>query len=270
MVEKFIMAGDIALHICDSEGGEGVEKCVVLLHGYMESMLVWDEFAALLYKQVRVVTLDLPGHGISVVEGEEHSMEFLADTVAAALTNLGIERCTLVGHSMGGYVAAAFAQRHEAMLDALVMFSSRPVADSAEKRDNRQREIELVRAGKRELIAKRASSAGFAAHNRARMSDAIADLYEIALLTEEDGVVAIQNGMMNRPDRTQVLGNLSCPVAFIFGRYDDYIPVEAAQQTLDAIPSAEVVWLERAGHMGFFEEPQLCAEQIVRIALGER
>ena len=81
MVEKFIMAGDTALHICDSEQGE---KCVVLLHGYLENMLVWEEFIPLIYKHVRVITLDIPGHGISEIKGECHSMAFLADTVAAA------------------------------------------------------------------------------------------------------------------------------------------------------------------------------------------
>ena len=106
MIEKFIMAGPTALHVCDSQKGD---KCVVLLHGYLESMLVWEDFVPFLYKELRVVTLDLPGHGISVVTGEEHSMEFLADTVADALRALGIPRCTLVGHSMGGYVALAFS-----------------------------------------------------------------------------------------------------------------------------------------------------------------
>ena len=89
MIEKFIMAGPTALHVCDSQQGD---RCIVLLHGYLESLLVWEEFVPLLYKQVRVVTLDLPGHGISVVQGEEHSMEFLADTVAAAIRALEIER----------------------------------------------------------------------------------------------------------------------------------------------------------------------------------
>ena len=123
MTEKFIMAGPTALHVCDSEQGE---RCVVLLHGYLESLLVWDDFIPLLYKQVRVVTLDLPGHGISVVTGECHTMEFLADTVAEGLKALGIERCTLVGHSMGGYVALAFCERHPEMLDGLVLLSSTP------------------------------------------------------------------------------------------------------------------------------------------------
>ena len=117
MIEKFIMAGPTALHVCDSQKGD---KCVVLLHGYLESMLVWEDFVPFLYKELRVVTLDLPGHGISVVTGEEHSMEFLADTVADALRALGIPRCTLVGHSMGGYVALAFCERHPDMLNEVV------------------------------------------------------------------------------------------------------------------------------------------------------
>ena len=90
MTEKFIMAGDTALHICDSERGE---RCVVLLHGYLESLLVWESFVPLLYKEVRVVTLDLPGHGISVVRGQTHTKEWLADVVADALAALGIGRC---------------------------------------------------------------------------------------------------------------------------------------------------------------------------------
>ena len=75
-------------------------------------MLVWDDFVPYLYKQVRVITLDLPGHGISVVKGPVHTMEYLADVVKNTLDALGIARCTLVGHSMGGYVALAFCEKY--------------------------------------------------------------------------------------------------------------------------------------------------------------
>ena len=83
------------MHIADTEKGE---KCVVLLHGYLESMLVWDEFVPLLEKELRVVTLDLPGHGISTIAGEVHTMEYLAECVALAMEALGIERYSVVGH----------------------------------------------------------------------------------------------------------------------------------------------------------------------------
>lgn len=263
MVDKFIMAGQTALHICDSEQGE---RCIVLLHGYLESMLVWDDFVPLLYKDARVVTLDLPGHGISVVEGDTHTMAFLADCVAAGLRSLGIERCTVVGHSMGGYVALAFAERHAAMTEGLVLLSSTPNADSPEKRESREREIALVKAGKKEMIAKVAPSAGFAAQNRARMRDRIEDLIEQVYITEDEGVVAILNGMMQRKDQNEMLQNLQARQCFIFGRYDDYISVEVAESIAARHPQAEVVWLEQSGHMGLFEEPEATATAILRIA----
>ena len=194
------MAGTTALHICDSQAGE---KCVVLLHGYLESSLVWEDFVPYLYKEVRVVTLDLPGHGISVVTGEVHTMDFLADTVADALTALGIGRCTLVGHSMGGYVALAFCERHPEMLDGLVLLSSTPNPDTPEKAENRRREIALVKAGKKEMLARVAPAAGFAEENRARMQDHIEDLTEQVFLTEDEGIVALLGGMIARKDQNR-------------------------------------------------------------------
>lgn len=260
MTEKFIMAGQTALHVCDSEAGD---RCVVLLHGYLESMLVWEEFVPYLYKQVRVVTLDLPGHGISVVTGEIHTMDFLADTVAEGLRALGIEHCTLVGHSMGGYVALAFCERHPDMLDGLVLLSSTPNPDTPEKAENRRREIELVRAGKKDLLARVAPAAGFAEQNRVRMQDAIEDLSEQVFVTEDEGIVALLGGMIARRDQNEMLRKTSVPVLFILGRKDDYIPPEAAEAMVAAHPEARVVWLENSGHMGFLEEPEATAWAIL-------
>lgn len=260
MTEKFIMAGQTALHVCDSEQGA---HCVVLLHGYLESLLVWDDFVPLLYKELRVVTLDLPGHGISVVTGECHTMEFLADTVAEGLKALGIERCTLVGHSMGGYVALAFCERHPEMLDGVVLLSSTPNPDTEEKAENRRREIALVRAGKKDMLARVAPAAGFAEENRARMADAIEDLTEQVFVTEDEGIVALLNGMIARKDQNEMLRQTKVPVLFILGRKDNYIPLEVAEKMVADHPKAEVVWLEHSGHMGFLEEPEATAKALL-------
>lgn len=259
------MAGSTALHVCDSEKGD---RTVVLLHGYLESLLVWEEFVPLLYKQVRVITLDLPGHGISEVKGEVHSMEWLADTVCAALDALGVERCTLVGHSMGGYVALAFAERHPERLDGVVLLSSTPNADTPEKAENRRREIALVKAGKKDQLARVAPAAGFAEENRSRMADAIEDLTEQVFLTEEAGIVALLGGMIERKDRNEMLRQSPMRQLFIFGRHDGYIPVEAAEKLAAEHPQAQVVWLEHAGHMGFLEEPETVAKALLNFMGG--
>lgn len=260
MLEKFIMAGDAALHVCDSEEGE---KCVVLLHGYLENMLVWEEFVPLLYKDVRVVTLDIPGHGISVVNGEIHTMDYLADTIAAALDKIGVEHATVVGHSMGGYVALAFAERHPERLDGLVLLHSTPYADSDEKKKNRQREISLIKSGKKELLAHTAPEAGFAVENRNRFRTEIEDLQQTIYLTEDAGIVALLNGMIERKAQSEMLHALGKPILFVLGRKDGYIVPEVAEKMVAEHPEAEVVWLENSGHMGFIEEAKACASALL-------
>ncbi len=259
-MEKFILAGDTALHVSDTEVGD---RCVVLLHGYLESMIVWEDFVRQLKRGVRVITLDIPGHGISEVVGEVHTMPWLADVIVDGLKSMGVEKCTVVGHSMGGYVALAICERHAEMLDGVVLLSSTPNPDTDEKRENRQREIGLVTAGKKEQLARMACDAGFAVENRRRFRDSIEDLFEQAVITEDEGVVALLKGMGERADQNQMLQDSKVQQMFIFGEKDPYIPHEAAQAIAERHPQARTEWLKESGHMGFIEEPKLTAEIIL-------
>ena len=259
------MAGDTPLHVCDSQEGE---RCVVLLHGYLESMWVWDDFVPYLYKSVRVVTLDLPGHGISMVKGEVHTMEYLAEVISYALKELGVERCTMVGHSMGGYVALAFCELYPSMLDGLVLLHSHPEADSEEKALKRKREIKLVESGKKELLANMAPAQRFAEQNRRRFSEEIAEQREMVLVTEDEGVVALLRGMGERHDQSEMLRQSPVKQLFVFGRCDEYIPQDVAAEVERNHPQARVVWLEESGHMGFIEQRDECAAAILEFALA--
>lgn len=264
MKEKFIMADGTALHVADSGRGE---RCVVLIHGYLESMYVWDDFVPLLTPEVRVVTVDVPGHGISQVLGEVHTMEMMADVMRGMLDALGIERATFVGHSMGGYISLAFCARYPERLDGLVLLSSSPNPDDETKRENRRREIALVRAGKKDVLAHVAPETGFAVQNRERLKDYIEDLVEQVHITEDDGIVALLGGMIARADQNEMLRASRVPQLFIFGRHDNYIPVETAERIAAANPQAQVVWLSESGHMGFIEEPERCAAAILGFVL---
>lgn len=254
------MAGSTPLHIADSERGE---KCVVLLHGYLESMYVWDDFLPLITPKVRVITVDIPGHGISQVSGEIHTMEYIADVIHDMLDAMGIEKITLVGHSMGGYVSLAFCAKYAERLDGLVLLSSSPMPDTELKRENRRREIALVKAGKKDALARVAPETGFAPQNRRRLHSYIEDLVECVHVTEDEGIVALLNGMMERVDQNKMLAECGVPQLFICGKHDAYIPVEAAEEIIALNPQAQVAWLEESGHMGFIEEPQRCAEALL-------
>lgn len=264
MKEKFIMAGDTALHVADSGRGE---RCVVLVHGYLESMYVWDDFVPLLTPHVRVVTVDVPGHGVSQVLGEVHTMEMMADVLHGMLDALGIGRATFVGHSMGGYISLAFCAKYPERMDGLVLLSSSPCPDDETKRENRRREIALVRAGKKDVLAHVAPETGFAVQNRERLKDYIEDLVEQVHVTEDEGIVALLGGMIARVDQNAMLRASRVPQLFILGCHDNYIPVEAAERFVADNPQAQVVWLEASGHMGFIEEPERCAAAILGFVL---
>lgn len=251
-MEKFITAGDCAIRIGDTLKGD---KTVVLLHGYLESLNTWDDFTGLIQPFVRVIAPDLPGHGISEIKGPVHSMEFLADTVHAAVKELGAGKITLAGHSMGGYVALAFAAKYPEMLDGLVLFHSTPNPDSEQKKEDREREAAIVEAGKKELLAKTFPGKGYAAENRTKFADEIEDQSELIMLTEDEGIVALLRGMEERKDMNEMLRELKVPQLFFFGGKDEYITPETAEAIIKNQPQARVVWLENSGHMGFVEQP---------------
>lgn len=185
MVEKFITAGDTPVHVCDSEKGD---RCAVLLHGYLESMLVWDDFVPYLYKQVRVITLDLPGHGISVVKGPVHTMEYLADVVKNTLDALGIAPLYPGGTFDGRLRRPGFLReiprttrrRGAAQFDAGRRYGRKERKPPAGN--------QIGRSGQKGRAGRVAPEAGFAPENRPRMRDEIEDLVEQVFVTEDEGI----------------------------------------------------------------------------------
>ena len=148
-------------------------------------------------------------------------------------------------------------------IENIILLHSTTSADSQEKCDRRRREIELIKAGKKNTLARLVPHAGFAPENVKRLSDYIEDISELILITEDEGVIAILGGMIERKSRGDQLRDSGIPHMFIFGRHDYYIPEDVAQEMIAADPKAEVVWLEHSGHMAFYEEPELAANAIL-------
>lgn len=223
--EKFIVASGCATRISDTQKGQCT---VVLLHGYLESLDVWEEFTWLIEGSARVVAIDLPGHGISEVKGEVHTTAFIAEVVSGVLDNLQIDKAVVVGHSLGGYAALEFLARYPDKTAGIVLFHSTPGGDTDQKREDRRREIELIESGKKELLARTSAGKGFAEQNRRRFADEIEDAYEQAVMTEDEGILALLRGMMERRDHSETLKNSPVPQLFIFGRHDEFIQIGRA------------------------------------------
>ncbi|HLA56688.1 MAG TPA: alpha/beta fold hydrolase, partial [Flavobacterium sp.] len=126
-----------------SDTGKGT--AVVLLHGFLENAKMWDDFVPELSKKYRVITIDLLGHGQTDSLGYVHSMEDNADAVHAVLSELRVRKAIFAGHSMGGYVALAYAELYPEFMKGLALVNSTSKADSAERKENRDRAIKAVK-----------------------------------------------------------------------------------------------------------------------------
>lgn len=239
--------------IAYKEGGAG--RPVVLLHGYLESKNIWGDFAISLCERYRVICIDTPGHGLSHFTGDELTMELAAEAVLLVLDDLGVTTAALIGHSMGGYVALAFAEHFSHRLAGICLFHSTPNADTEEKRKNRFREIDLVLRGKLELIVTNSIPSAFAAAELSSMANEVEHAKRIALATPSKGVVAGLKGMASRKDRNDVLAGLSVPSLLIFGAVDSYIPSSVAMLLKEKHHHSKVLMLSNSGHMGFLEQP---------------
>ena len=258
MIEKRTVFKNIDVFYTDQ--GSGIT--IILLHGYLETVEIWEEFKPLLTDQFRVICVDLPGHGKSGVWGKIHDLGDLAGSVKAVMEAENIDRVFLVGHSMGGYVTIAFAELYPGRLLGYSLFHSTCFADSEEKKANRDREVSLVLCKKKQQIINVNIPKAFADCNVGRLRSHVSLAMRIALQNPDKGIVAVLNGMKSRPDRTSVLADPSLPLLLIGGMKDNYIPAEVFERLVGLAPHADVVRLNESGHMGFIEEPDLSAEAI--------
>lgn len=232
----------------------GTGDVIVLLHGYLESSEVWYSFARKLSAGFRVISVDLPGHGHSDIYGESHTMEFLATVVKDLLRSLFVEKAFITGHSLGGYVSLAFLELYPDALSGYCLFHSHPFADSAEALDKREREIKLVKAGKKDLIYPDNIAKMFASDNLEKFRDALYRSRTIASKISGEGIIAILRGMMSRPSRLSLMEEGIVPCLWILGAKDNYIDCRQVQAKIRLPLNAKVLVLENSGHLGFIEE----------------
>lgn len=243
---KVLFYKNTAVNFADN--GKGA--AVVLLHGFLENQSMWNDFIPELSKRNRVITIDLLGHGATECLGYVHSMEDQADMVHHVLMDLNIRKAILIGHSMGGYVALAFAELFPEYMKGLVLMNSTARADSAERKANRDRAIKAVKKDYTAFV--RLSIANlFSEENRSKMTDEIERVKLEALQTPLQGIIAALEGMKGRKDREVLLHQTSFPKMLILGRkdgvlqYDENVTqIEGTNVQLISLPDGHMSHLE--------------------------
>ena len=213
-----------------SDTGKGT--AIVLLHGFLENQTMWQDFVPELSKKYRVITIDLLGHGNTECLGYIHSMEDNADMVHEVLSELRIRKAILVGHSMGGYVALAYAELYPETMKGLVLLNSTSRADSEERKINRSRAIKVVKKDYATFIRISISNL-FSEDNRERLFSEIQKVTAEALKTPLQGIVASLEGMKIRKDREVLLHFAPYPKLLVLGKRDPVLNYEESREQIE-------------------------------------
>ena len=232
---------------------QGQGDPVVLLHGLAEESSIWEQQARFLSGAYKLIIPDLPGSGRSPLPGHL-TLESLAGAVKAILDAEGIEKTVLIGHSMGGYVTMAFAELYPQMIRAIGLFHSTAYADSDEKKAARKRNNEFITGhGTLELL-KQSVPALFSNDFKTAHPEIIKELIDRNKGFDPLAIVAYNNAMMERPDRSHLLEGASFPFLFIIGRQDGTLSFQQSLKLAHIPDKAYIHVLEKTGHMGLIEE----------------
>ncbi len=247
----------INIHYTDFGHG----NAVVLLHGFLENSEMWKPFISTLSAKNRIICIDLLGHGKTGCIGYVHNMELMAIAVKAVLTQLNITTCTFVGHSMGGYVALAFAEANPDYINALCLINSTPAADNLEKQQNRNRAIAAVKKNKNTFI-RIAINNLFEPENKILYSEKINQVIDHAQKTPLQGIIAALEGMKVRKNRTTLFNSIPVKKLIVLGKKDTVLKLDSVVDLLEDT-SINSIKLDN-GHMSYVENTYTLMKILMR------
>ncbi len=234
--------------------GEG--KPVILLHGFLENKNMWNFLSYSDQNDCQYIMIDLPGHGNSPVYSDIHEMSFMAKKVHEIVEELQLGHAHFVGHSMGGYVALAYAQMFGTTMDSLGLFFSSPFADSPKKKEQRERAAELAQENREDFVRLGIKNL-FNRHEWDNLQSQMQSASQMAMNTPIEGITAALLGMRDRDDTSAVCQSPEFPIFWIYGLYDTAVDAHKVDAFLDTEPRLKGYKLP-IGHMGHFEAPDVC------------
>ena len=234
---------------------EGTGETLVLLHGFCEDKNIWSDFKQPLLSNTKIICVDLPGFGKSLSGKNHTSMELMAGAVLAVLNEEQIEKCFLLGHSMGGYVALSFAEKYSERLKGIGLFHSSCFADDELKKETRKKVAEFVLINGSRAFADQLFPTLFTPEFADSNKDLIVAMEEKAATIPEQSIANTSLAMGVRKDLSVILSDAILPVLMIIGKNDLAIPFEKSLKMANLPNTALICLLEQSAHMGMMEEP---------------
>lgn len=232
---------------------------LVLLHGYPLDHHLWDEMVPLLKDKFDLIVPDLRGFGESTTVDTPYTMDDLASDIVGLLNQIDIHKAAVAGHSMGGYVALAFARLYPERVGGFGLVSSQVLADPPDRKEGRYKTAADVAekgiSGVVETMTPKFTSdprwQAFARQNMEAQQPA--------------AYIGALKAMAERVDSTPLLSTMKYPVVVIHGDADTLIPIDRAREVKAAVPNAHLVEIKGAGHMPMCEASEETAKALMTL-----
>jgi 3-oxoadipate enol-lactonase len=255
---KNFFAVDGGAKISYKEQGKG--KVVILLHGFCGSSAYWDELLPLLPDQYRWMMPDLRGHGESGAPAGDYTMDAFATDLAQLVKGLELGPVIMLGHSLGGYITLAFAEKYPELLSGYGLIHSTGFPDNEAGKEGRLKSITTIEEKGLSVFIEGLIPKLFAPDHLKSMPEAVAKAKRIGEETDPQAAIRTLQGMRTRPDRNHVLAEAKVPVLLVAGEQDQIIPVERTFSVSSGLITQ--VQINAAAHMSMVEAPQSLVEAI--------
>jgi len=228
---------------------------VMLVHGFGEDGEVWNKQIEFLKKKYHLIVPDLPGSGRSEMINDM-SMEGMAEVLHTIIHEENIDKCTVIGHSMGGYITLALVESYWNHVNAFGLFHSSAFADTEEKKQTRKKGIEFAKQHGAFEFLKTSTPNLFSPNSKSQIPNSINEFINSLTNFSTDALVSYYEAMMKRPDRTDILKKTEKPVLFIAGEHDNAVPLNDILNQCHLPEKSYFHILKKSGHMGMMEEPE--------------
>ncbi len=236
--------------------GQGLP--VMLLHGFMEDRAIWDLLLAGIEDKYCWLIPDLPGSGRSVYNENLHSLSDFSEAIHAIANQEGIQQLVLIGHSMGGYISLAFAEKYPSAVRALGLFHSSGYEDSEEKKEVRGKNIRFILKNGSALFLEQAIPGLFGERYQTEHPDKLRKRIADYADFKPAALIQYLQAMKQRPQTTGVLKTIDRPVLFIMGEEDKAVPLKDSLEQCHLPQISYIHILTSAAHMGMIENTSLC------------
>ncbi len=232
---------------------------IVLLHGFALNADIWEFVIKELEEDFRLIAIDLPGHGDTASFPGMHDLSEMASWLNRMLVEMEVEKFTLIGHSLGGYIALNYAEKFPEKLEGFGLFHSLAMSDTSARVEIRNKTIRYLEIkGPKEYLH------SFYPQLYTSMPAEVLErfLEIITLQPQYDALIAYTEAMRDRKDKSEILKNLEMPVLFVMGSEDAFIPKGIAREEMMMAKNPIPCLMDNVGHLGMLEDPLKAAAAI--------